>query len=353
MNTDRMTGKERIKSLMLNKPIDRVPFMAFGVGWYAIDHGMNLYDFYTQPEVAFRAGVMAEREYPWATIRPVYGWADHGAWEFGGKIAWPKSDANMTPYTPEPIVSKPEEVKQLSEPDPLKTEWVKLRFRFNEICVQKGYSAHLPSAGIMAQLSSMLGPENLLKWMVKYPDAVHHLAEKVLNFNLKTAQITLKKYGAGHCSVMTDLTIEGNDVISPEAFEAFCLPYILKLHAFYFESGVRATLIHLCGNHKENFKYWERIPVPDRTIFSIGDVMDLKKTADQLDERYIIAGNISTTVLQVGKPDQVKKEVERCLNQGKGRAGGFILMPACELPPMTPRENFEAIREALMDDGFY
>jgi hypothetical protein len=28
-------------------------------------------------------------------------------------------------------------------------------------------------------------------------------------------------------------------------------------------------------------------------------------------------------------------------------------MPACEWPPMAPPENLEAVREALMEYGFY
>ena len=49
----------------------------------------------------------------------------------------------------------------------------------------------------------------------------------------------------------------------------------------------------------------------------------------------------------------VKKEVKRCLDQAKGRPGGFILMPACEYPPLAPPENLEAVREALMEYGFF
>ncbi|MBW2342971.1 MAG: hypothetical protein JRF53_02945 [Deltaproteobacteria bacterium] len=348
-----MTAKERLKALILNEPIDRVPFMPFGVSWYAVDNGISLYDFFTRPNIAFQAGEATMRKYPWANIRPVYGWADHGAWEFGGKISWPKGDLTMTPYTPEPLISKPEELDQLRESDPPKTEWYRLRSSFNEICIRKGYSALLPSGSIMAPLASILGIENLLKWMVKYQDAFYVLADKVLNMNLKIAQVTLEKYGAMHCSVMTDLTLEGNSVISPEAFKKFCLPYIVKFHDFYLDSGVRAVMLHLCGDHEGNLKYWEGVPLPERAIFSIGDAMDLEQTGNILGEKYIIAGNISTTTLQIGTKEDVKQEVSRCLRQAKERPGGFILMPACEYPPMAPAKNFEAIREALMEYGFY
>src|SRR4030042_5499993 len=116
MGVDIMTAKERMKHLLLNEPIDRVPFMPFFVGYSAIDNGISLHDFYTKPALAFRAGEETMRKYPWANIRPVYGWADHGAWEFGRKIGWPRSDETMAPYTIEPLISKPQQVDELLEP---------------------------------------------------------------------------------------------------------------------------------------------------------------------------------------------------------------------------------------------
>jgi uroporphyrinogen decarboxylase len=348
-----MTAKERMKCLFLNKPIDRVPYSPFFNGYLAISNGVTLYDFYTNPDRAFQAGMESMKKYAWTSMRPVYGWGDHGAWEFGGKIGWPESDRTMTPYSVEALITKPEEVDELPDPDPTKTEWFRLRNHFNEICIQNGFSAALPSASIATPMGSIVGTENLMKWIIKYPEAVHRLAEKVLRFNMKMAQIMLEKYGAKHCNVFTDLPSESNNIMSPEAFEEFCLPYIVRLQALYLERGVRSIMIHMCGDHNKNLKYWKRVPLPERTVFSIGDNMELKKTGDFLGEKYILAGNISTTVLQLGTREEIKEEVRRCLRQGKGRKGGFILSPACEYPPMAPPENLDIIRETLMEYGFY
>jgi uroporphyrinogen decarboxylase len=350
---DRMTAKERIKALILNQPIDRVPFIPFFLGYLALDNGLTLYDFFAKPHVAFEAGLKTMKAYPWANIRPAWDWADHGAWEFGGKIAWPKTDEQMTPFTPVPLIREPVEVDSLPEPEPLETDFFRHYHAFNEICVKHGFSAQLPSASIMSPMSSILGGSNLMKWMIRHPEAVHRLAKKVLRFNMKVARITLEQYGARNCSVTTQVPLESNQVLSEDAFETFCLPYITKLHRLYLESGVRATMIHLCGDHKSNLKYWKKLPLPERAIFSIGDDMDLKETGDFLGEKFILAGNMSTTILQLGTTAEVKEEARRCLRQGKTRPGGFILMPACEWPPMAPPENLEAVRVALMEYGLY
>ena len=351
--SDSMTSRERIKALILNQPYDRVPFMPFALGYFALSNTVSLYDFFTRPEVAFRVAQSTAKQHPWANIRPVYAWADHGAWEFGGDIAWPDSDVRMTPYTPKPRISQPEEVDSLPEPEPVKTEWFRLLSHFNELCVQNGFSALLPSASIMSPMGSIVGAARLMKWMKRYPDAVHLLAEKVLRFNVKAAEIIFEKYGSRNCSVSTELPMESNTVISPGMFEEFCLPYIARLHGFYLENGVRGTMIHLCGDHRGNLQYWKQIPLPKRTIFSIGDDMDLEETGDFLGETYILAGNISTHAIQFGSKEAIMEEVKRCLHQAKDRSGGFILMPACEYPPMAPPESLEAIREGLMRYGQY
>lgn len=342
-----------MRSLILNEALDRVPFLPFFVGYLAIDNAISLFDFYSRPELAFEAGVRTMMKYPWANIRPVYGWTDHGAWIFDGKISWPVEQGGMAPYTPEPIISSPEEVDRLPEPNPPETDWFRRRDCFNELSVKSGFAAHLPSGSVMTLLCSILGAANLLRWIRKHPEALKRLAEKVFRFNIKMAEITLAKYGSKNCSVMTETPLESNSIISPKAFEEFSLPYIISSHSFYLESGVKATIVHLCGNHKCNLKYWERVPLPERTIFSLGDSMDLEETGDFLNKKYILAGNISTTTLQFGSKEDVREEVKRCLKQAKKRLGGFILMPACEYPPMAPAENLEAIREALMTHGFY
>jgi uroporphyrinogen decarboxylase len=205
----------------------------------------------------------------------------------------------------------------------------------------------------MSPLGSILGNTNVLKWIIKYPEAVHRLAEKVIRYNINVSKLIIEKYGASKCNVVTQVPLESNNVLSAETFEKFCLPYISELHGFYVESGVRATIIHLCGNHKDNLLHWRKVPFPKRTIFSIGNDMSLEETGEFLGEKYILAGNISSTTLQVGTKSDILKEVKRCLDQAMHRPGGFILMPACEWPPLAPQENIEYVREALMKYGFY
>ena len=81
--------------------------------------------------------------------------------------------------------------------------------------------------------------------------------------------------------------------------------------------------------------------------------MDLEKTGQLLGKDYILAGNIDTGLLQSGSIQDVFEEVKRCLRAGMKHPGGYILMPACELPPDTPLQNIEALAQALYECGYY
>jgi uroporphyrinogen decarboxylase len=112
-------------------------------------------------------------------------------------------------------------------------------------------------------------------------------------------------------------------------------------------------MVHLCGDHTSNLVHWVDMQLPPRTIFSIGLEMDLEKTGKVLGKDYVLAGNINTSLLQMGSYQDVFDEARRCLNVGMKHQGGYILMPACELPPDTPLENIEAVAQALYEYGYY
>ena len=79
---------------------------------------------------------------------------------------------------------------------------------------------------------------------------------------------------------------------------------------------------------------------------------DILKAAEFLPQ-HIILGNVNTTVLQMGTPDDVYEDCRARIEKGKQVPGGFILAPGCELPPKAPPENVMAMTRAVNDFGWY
>ncbi len=352
-NKDTMTPKERLKKLIAGEKIDRVPFNPFSAGFSARVCGMDRGDFYRHPEQAFRAGMGFMKRYPWMNARPSYGWADRGAWEFGGSLVWPDHDAYPTPVSPDAVILEPEEVESLPDPDPQSAGIIPLLDRFNELSRKNGFPAALPGGTPTTSSAGIVGRGNFLKWIIKYPEAVHRLQQKVNRFLMRCAEITIHKFGGENCALFCAVPMESNQLIAPKTFETFCLPYIRELMEYYTSRGVRNVLVHLCGDHRQNLPLWSSIPVPERTTFSVGHEMDLLETGGEIGKTHILAGNIDSTLLQTGSTKAVAKAVTRCLEAGMKHPGGFFLMPACELPPDTPLTNVGALARTLYEKGYY
>ena len=350
---DKMTSPERLKELSDGKPIDRVPFNPFSLGFNARIYGIDRGEFYRNPEEAFAAGLHLLKTYPWMNTRPSYGWADRGAWEFGGKVLWPDHNRFAAPQSAEPVIKDPEEVDSLPDPDPHTAGMNPLMDRFNTMSRKYGFPASLPGGTPTNFSAGIVGRTKFLKWLIRYPEAIHKLQRKVTQFVIRSAEITIKKFGPENCRIQCSLPLESNRLISPKAFDTFAKPYIREIMGYYVSRGVGNIMVHLCGDHTFNLVHWTDIPLPKRTVFSIGREMDLEKTGRFLGKDYILAGNVDTGLLQSGSIQDVFEEVKRCLRDGMKHPGGYILMPACEFPPDTPLQNIEALAQALYEYGYY
>jgi uroporphyrinogen decarboxylase len=342
-----------MKALVAGKKTDRVPFMPFASCFAARVMGMDRGEFYRNPESAFAAGQNLMRVYPWMNTRPSYGWAERGAWEFGGEITWPDNDSYPAPVSLRSVISRPEEVATLPDPDSESAGMIPLVARFNQISRRHGFPASLPGGTPTTLTAGVTGRSNFLRWTIRHPEAVHAMQRKVTDFLIRVAGNTIRIHGAENCSLFAGVPMESNQLISPATFKTFCKPYIRELFEFYREEGVKSVMVHLCGDHTRNLQEWEDIPLPPRTIFSIGHEMDLAETAARIGDKHIIAGNLNNSILQSGTAGEVYAEVYRCLQAGMRHPGGFILMPACGFPANAPLENVKAIEQALADHSFY
>ncbi|EMS77967.1 uroporphyrinogen decarboxylase family protein [Desulfotignum phosphitoxidans] len=348
---DTLTAKERLAALIDEEPMDRVPFNPCAIGFSAKLYGIDRGEFYRNPEKAFAAGMHLMKTYPWMNCRPSYGWADRGAWEFGGRVVWPDGNRFIAPGSI-PLRVLPQKIGDLPDPDPEKAGMNPLVDHFNTLCRKQGFLASLPGGTPTTLSAGIVGRPDFLKWLVRYPDAVHMLQKKVTRFIIRTAETTLKKFGAQNCSVFCGVPMESNQLISAQMFEEFAKPYIREIFSLYRSSGVKNMVVHLCGDHIANLKHWKDIDLAPRTVFSIGHEMDLEKTGMVIGAAHILAGNINNETLHRASPGAVRQEVGRCLSAGMKHPGGFMLMPSCEFPPDTPLENLEAVACALFEEGY-
>jgi len=70
-----------------------------------------------------------------------------------------------------------------------------------------------------------------------------------------------------------------------------------------------------------------------------------------LSEKIALKGNLDTTLLLRGTPNQVYQETQNIIKSGNFKTG-VVISPGCGVPRMTPYTNLEAMVKACKDFKF-
>jgi uroporphyrinogen decarboxylase len=351
-----MTERERIEAILRREKPDRIPIWSLVLGFATVYTGTSIADVYNKPEVSLAAQRKAAQDFGWV-FDPRLLYASMGGWEFGGDIKWPSGEYAGAPTCTRFPVKTEEDVWKLEVPDvatagivPIATEFYKLSTQ--ERLDNEPFNAEVMVGGPFTRAGTVCGHDNLIRWVVKKPEVVHHLVQVVSDFLIELMKYWKDMFGVEGVLPFTGHSVESNALISPKHFEKFCLP-INKAHfQKILDMGYKTIFCHICGEQNLNLPYWAQIPLGDPGIASIGDEIDILKAAEFLPQ-HVILGNVNTTILQTGTPDDVYEDCRVRIEKGKQCPGGFILAPACELPPMAPAENVMAMTEAINDLGWY
>jgi uroporphyrinogen decarboxylase len=343
-----ITSQQRLRKVALGQQPNHFPVLAFAGGYAARIYGLDLHRYYTDMEACYKCQKLSAEMHGYDD-GPNYGWADWGGWEFGGEITFPESFRQFAPVVTPVAIRKPSDVEKLAVPEPAVAGANPNLLHFNRICRSDGLPAKIFGGTVTTYVGSIIGKERLLKWLYREPDALRTVYEKATEFILSTTDLMIAEFGASNCVAGFTAPLESNDVISSRHFEKFGLPYLNKVVDGMKKRGIEKFSLHMCGDHTQNLLLWSGIPLPERSTISVGSQMDIAKVADTFGHKHIIAGNISTTTLAVGSFDDVYQASKRCIETYRDLPGGYILMPACELPVLTPPLNVYAMVKAAKD----
>jgi uroporphyrinogen decarboxylase len=349
---EKLTSRQRLQAVARGEKPDRVPVQAFAGGYTARLYGIDLQKYYADADTCFKCQILAAEMHGYDD-GPRYGWADWGGWEFGGEIHFPQTYSQFAPLATPVIINRPSDVENIIVPDPIIAGANPILLRFNRLCRSRGFSAKIPGGTVTTFVGSIIGKEKLFKWYYREPSALKIVYEKATQFILDTADMMISEFGVSNCTASLIAPLESNDVISPDHFEKFGLVYLIKIIEGMKKRGVQRFSLHMCGDHNQNLPLWASVPLPERSTISVGSQMDLAKVAEAFRHRHIIAGNIPTNILAFGTFDEVYSQAKDLLEKYRDLPGGYILMPACELPVLAPPLNVYALLKAAQDHGMY
>ncbi len=347
-----MTSGERMAALMKGERPDRVPVIPFLSGHAAVVCGQPITRISDDAAESFRCQLLCQELYG-HDGSPLYAYASAGGWEFGGDIEFPvKKYSGAIVVTRTPIQNE-DDVHTLRVPDDVsKAGALPIALGIARKQAEYGMPVTLQIGAPLTWTGSVIGEERMMNWLIKKPDLVHIVLDKVSDFLIKVAQYYVKEFGADRLMAFHGAATETNKLISPKQFEAFSMPYLQRINQACIDMGINTYFIHICGEQNKNLKFWQQVPLTKQTVISVGREIDLN-TAMEMFPEQIVAGNVDPTIIQEGRAEEVYEQARECIEKAKEHKGGYILMAGCDVPPHAPPANVFQLVKAARDFGRY
>lgn len=349
---DKMTSVERIDALLRGKPIDRVPFYHFILGFCARNVGYPIATIYKDPKKSFQAQLWTLEQYGFDG-GPDYGYASYGGWEFGGDIKFPSGEYEQAPSHGSFPVQSEEDVWKLELPDVKTAGFIPLAMEFSKLQDKFGTPISVVLGGGFTIAGNICPVETLCRWMLKKPELAQRILELATKHVIQTVQYWIDTFGAERVIPNIWEPLSTNDILSPKHFQKFAFPCLKEASEKILAMGIKHIYYHICGEQNLNLPYWSEVPMGDPGIVSVGHQVDLSTAIKYFGNRCIIVGNIDPQVIQAGTPQQVYELCEQCIEKAKYAPRGYMLMSGCEVSPMSPPCNIYVMRKAINDLGWY
>jgi uroporphyrinogen decarboxylase len=345
-------GSNRLQALLNGEKVDRVPLYHFLLGFCARNVGYEVADMYQNPQKSYQAQAWTFEQYG-IDGGPDYGYASYGGWEFGGEIKMPEGEWQQAPSHVTFPVNKPEDLDGLTLPDVRTAGSLPLAMEFSKLQQQNGTPITVILGGNFSVAGNICPPSTLCRWMLRKPDAAHRLLRMASDHILDVVRHWAVTFGAEKVIPNLWEPIAANDIISPKQFEQFALPYIKETNEQMLALGVKHILYHICGEQNANMPLWAQIPMGNPGLVTFGHQVALTKAIEYFGESCIVLGNVNSSLIQTGTPQQVYEACRDAILEAKDAPRGFMLMSGCELPPMSGPYNVHMMKKAIEDFGRY
>ena len=340
---------ERMQNLYNGKNIDRVPFFSNGTIYSGVMAGMKSEDFYLNQKLSYEVQRQTLELFH-CDSSPSFDFPGHIGGVFKGEITFVDEPCMGIPKL-RPFVKGLEDLDKIMLPDFKTDPYIEEKFKFfrllrvNNLTIPISMGSPLEVAGNICEASW------LLRLFRKNPPLLERILRISTDFLKELGDLTIEKFGVENCSASLNTPLES--LISHKQLESQVLPFVYELCDHFKKKGISNFSFHLCGKQNDKLDYYKELKVPGRILISLDEKIDFQKASEVFGENYILGGNISTETLVSGSSKDVYNASEELIRKQKYRKGGFILMPSCTLPPLTPPLNVFAMYKACEDFGTY
>jgi len=198
------------------------------------------------------------------------------------------------------------------------------------------YAIVTPVGGPITTAQLMTGSSEFLTYIGEDPDYAKEVTTLALDI-VKNVVRNMFEAGIDACNILDPFN--SSDILPPEVYREFGLPFQQELFAYIREIG-GVGFTHTCTFTQPIWR-----DIADNGCFNFnGDMypgMDHAKRA--IGGEISLMGTLSPfSTLMHGTPDEVSLEVKK-LAAEVGYNGGFVCMPGCDIDWTIPDENLKAM----------
>ncbi len=344
----RLSSKDRIiTTLNLEKP-DRIPTAFHNSAVVAELSGMDYGDFFQNGEAMAASHIKAQERFHYDGI--IIDSGTHCSAQTLGCGAGYLD--KKYPVTTTPVLDELSDIDNLNLPDPRST------FPASEMisCIRLIREHFNDQIAIIATgdqgpftLSALL--VGMEKWLIlvatsEETDQLH----KILDFAQRYAtEYAVALYEAGAHVVRFGDSLGGTQVVSPETYDEWTLPYekrlIESLKAYKFP-----TSIHICGNATSIL---DGMVSTGANMIEVDELSDFMRTCLACTGRTALLGPVSPSNMVFRDYDFVKEEARIAIDTARRAGTSLILGAGCSMAGDTPIESIDAVVDAASQFGRY
>lgn len=328
-----MNGYERIQAAIKGEKPDTTPIMLHNFMMAAKQAGVSMAQFRESPQVMADVFIQSVNKYKFDGVL-----VDLDTVTLAGAVGVPVDFSEHEPaHSAKGNLLLLDDVKSLKKVNieiyRYVQHWleavriVKAHFK-NEIYV-RGNCDQAPFS-----LASMMrcSQEWMLDLIIGEPELVVELPEYCTNISCQFIRLMAQ---TGCDMVSNGDSPAGPEMISPDMYEIFALPYEKRLVDEAHKNKMPYTL-HICGNTETIL---DLMLQTNADAFELDYKTDVQKAFDVLHHKVCFIGNIDPSgVLAMGSPGLVESKTLELLKIFT-KTNRFILNAGCAIPSNTPKEN--------------
>jgi MtaA/CmuA family methyltransferase len=199
------------------------------------------------------------------------------------------------------------------------------------------YAIVTPVGGPITTAQLMTGSSEFLTYIGEDPDYAKEVLELALDV-VKNVCRNMYEAGLDACNILDPFN--SSDILPPEMYREFGLPYQKRLFAYIKDELGAPAFTHTCTFTQPIWR-----DIADNGCLNFNG--DMYPGMDQA--KRVIGGEVSLmgtlsphTTLMHGTPQDVANEVKK-LAAEVGYNGGFVCMPGCDIDWTVPEENLRAM----------